>query len=278
MSTAELSIVIPSYNGMPHLPAAVESAMNQQGCKVSVTVIDNASTDDTAAYLRSVEGSGVRTIRQPTLVNVYDNWTRAIDASDAPFVKLLCADDVLMPSTCAIAVAQLRSHPEAVLAASKRRIIDDRGRKIISARGLEGLSEESSRTEVAQAVASAGTNVIGEPSAVVFRRDALIAELPWSDRWPYVVDAEMYLRVLQHGTLVCVPEVGAEFRLTTTGWSNQLMASQSAQVADWLSEIAKDPSLEITDKMLQTGRKRAKSNAAKRRLLYALLRMRERVS
>lgn len=278
MSTAEVSIVIPSYNGMPHLTAAVESAVNQRDCNVSVTVIDNASTDDTADYLKSVEGAGVRTIRQPELVSVYANWNRAIAESDATYVKLLCADDVLMPDACSTAIATLRKHPDAVLAASKRRIIDDRGRKIIGARGLDGLSEEASRTEVAQAVARAGTNVIGEPSAVVFRRDAIVTELPWSDRWPYVVDAEMYLRVLQHGTLVCTPEVGADFRLTTSGWSNQLMASQAVQFTDWLSDMAQDPTLEITDEMLRAGLKRAKSNATKRRVLYALLRMRARVS
>lgn len=274
MKPPDVGIVIPSYNGMPYLKNAIASALAQRECRFEVIVLNNASTDGTADYLDTLSSDRLKVITQPKLVNVFQNWTDAIEATSAPYVKLLCADDAIPPLACAQALGAFREHPDAVITTAKRRIIDDRDRTILRARGLEGLKKVNSRSDVANAMLAAGTNVVGEPSAVVFRRDAIGAELPWSDRWPYLVDADMYLRVLQHGPLVCLDDVGADFRLTTGGWSNSLLAEQSSQFVGWATDLARDERLAITDDRLELARKVAGRNERQRKVLYRALRLR----
>lgn len=270
----DISIVIPSYNGMPYLKNAVTSALEQRDCRIEVVVVNNASTDDSASYLRTLTDDRLRVVTQPELVDVFQNWSDAISATSAPFVKLLCADDVIPPNSCEQAIKALLQHPDAVMAANKRRIIDDRGRTILAARGLDGLEDVNSRQEVARAFMAAGTNVIGEPSAVVFRTDAIAGELPWSNRWPYLVDADMYLRVLKHGSLVCLSQVGSDFRLTTGGWSNDLLSEQAAQFTGWASELAADGDLGITADDVKSASRAAARNARRRKLIYRALKVR----
>ena len=52
MPSTLISVVIPTYNRAEYLPQAVESALAQEGVEVEVIVIDDGSTDDTAAVVK----------------------------------------------------------------------------------------------------------------------------------------------------------------------------------------------------------------------------------
>ncbi len=55
-----VSVVIPCYNYGHYLPGAVASALDQEGVDVDVLVVDDASTDDSAAVARSLAESDPR--------------------------------------------------------------------------------------------------------------------------------------------------------------------------------------------------------------------------
>lgn len=59
MRVPDVSVVIPTYNRASLLPATLESVLNQHVNDVSfeVIVVDNNSTDDTAAVVRSVQAT-----------------------------------------------------------------------------------------------------------------------------------------------------------------------------------------------------------------------------
>lgn len=231
-------MVIPVHNGVKHIREAVESALAQQGVDLEVVVADNASTDGTSSVLASISDPRLRVLRVDAVIPVEENWTRAVAASQGDFVKLLCADDVLLPGCVSTQVAALQGEPSAVMAACARRIIDEASRTVLSARGLAGLSGLVNGREAARASVRAGTNIFGEAACVLFRGETLRSCMPWSGSRPYVIDLELYFRLLRHGDVVMQPEALAAFRVSLGSWSHALRWQQARAFMDLANDQA----------------------------------------
>lgn len=248
----DISVVIPVYNGMPHLPQAIESVLSQEIANLEVVVVENQSTDGTGEWLAQLQNPAVRIVSQPAHVSAADNWQTATEQATGAYIKLMCADDTLLPGSLARQKQALDEHPNAAMTSSQRQIINHAGVIVVAAHGLAGLKGEVSRVEVIVACAKKGTNVIGEPSSVLMRAEVLKKELPWSDRWPYVIDLEMFARVLTHGSLVVIREPMATFRLGGGSWSSQLAKKQASQFTGWIQSLAaNDPSAGLTTARLR---------------------------
>ena len=53
---ADISVIIPVFNGAVHIQACLDSLLNQVVKPREIIVVDNGSTDDTVALLRHYEG------------------------------------------------------------------------------------------------------------------------------------------------------------------------------------------------------------------------------
>ena len=97
-----LSVVIPSYDQAAFVAAAVESALAAVGVELEVVVVDDRSTDESAALVRGAP-RGATTERALKLVERGDNEglsaarNRGFLEARAPLVLLLDADDELLP-------------------------------------------------------------------------------------------------------------------------------------------------------------------------------------
>ena len=78
-----------------------------------------------------------------------------------------------------------------------------------------------------------GTNVIGEPLAVLFRTDVLKEALPWQDDNPLMLDLSMYAKVARRGGVVIRRNSVGAFRVSSASWSTRLAKEQSKQTARW---------------------------------------------
>src|SRR3972149_3633636 len=91
-----VSVVIPCYNGAVYLHETIESALAQTHSPLEVLVIDDGSTDDSAAIADSF-GSPVRVIRQTNQgESVARN--RGIDEARGDWIAFLDSDDVWNPT------------------------------------------------------------------------------------------------------------------------------------------------------------------------------------
>ena len=246
MSTADtpsVSIVVPVYNGMPYLPAALDSALDQDYANLEIVVIDNASTDGTTKYLESVRNPRVRVVYRETTQPAADNWSEAIAHAQGDFVKLMCADDLLAPGAITSQVALLNMHPEAGLIANRRSVMNGAGQIIKRHHGLDGLRGEVDGIETIRACLHAGTNLLGEPVCVLFRTAVIQQAMPWEGRWPYMTDMATYAKALLSESVVCDSASLATFRISSTSWSSVLLKQQPKQFAGWRTEVTKDPRL-----------------------------------
>jgi len=272
--TLTVSVVVPVHNGMPHLPATLASIAGQTRPADEVVVLENGSTDGTAEWLTEHAPAGVRVVRQESLVDAGTNWTDAIKLATGDLVKLVCADDILEPTALEVQSRQLEHHPDAVLAASSRSVVDDVGRVVVKRRGLTGLRGEIPGRAAVRQCCLVGSNLLGEPSAVMFRRAPLVAELPWDASLGYVIDLDMYSRVLQHGSLVVSRVPLARFRLANGSWSSSLSDVQAQHINGWVERVVDNDLADLSPTDLRRSRVGVRVQDSLRRAAYLVTRLR----
>jgi GT2 family glycosyltransferase len=113
---SSVSVVIPCYNYGHFLEEAVGSVLTgQEGVDVRVLIIDDASTDDSAAQARRIAAADARVeVREHTSnqrhIATYNEGL--LEWADGDYVALLSADDRLTPGALSRAAALLDAYPE----------------------------------------------------------------------------------------------------------------------------------------------------------------------
>ena len=92
---ARVSVVIPAYNAARFIGSTLESVLRSTFADLDVIVIDDGSSDDTAA-IASACGHPVRVISRPN-AGMSASRNLGIDSSDSEFVALLDSDDIWHP-------------------------------------------------------------------------------------------------------------------------------------------------------------------------------------
>ena len=187
MKTPIVSIGIPCFNAARWLREAIESALAQTWPATEVIVVDDGSTDDSAAIAR---GFGER-IRVIETENRGGNHARncALREARGEWLQFLDADDYLEPAKIAQQFAETDGGAEADV--------------IYSPTWIEDLGRE---TRVASPL-DTGADIFGQwlswqlsqTGGVLWRKSALDGIGGWKEGQPCCQEHELYLRALQAG-------------------------------------------------------------------------------
>jgi glycosyltransferase involved in cell wall biosynthesis len=269
---ASVSVCIPVYNGERFLAETITSVLDQTYRDFELVILDNASTDESGAIARSFaeRDSRIRIERNPTTVSQPDNWNRVVQLSTAPLVKVVCADDLLHPRCLEYQVAPMEADPGLALVASRRHMIDEQSRVIVPRRGLPGLTGVRTGVEVARRVVRNGSNPIGESNNVLFRRDDFFAVGGWRGDRTFIMDLDLWLRLLQYGEFLGLPETLAAFRIGRGTVSAENADEIYTQQRMLLEEIGDSPFFQVRGVDLAVGRLLAPAGRSRRRALYAI--------
>lgn len=272
MSQPLVSIVVPVYRGMPHLTALIHSLTAQTYPNIELQAAVTPTGDGSEELLESA-GFEVKTTPEGT--GASSNWTIATQMASGEFIKLICQDDVLYPTAIEQQVQFLLKHPTAVMAVSKRDIIDSNGKILFRGRGLSGLPKNSmalSGKDVLRSSYLHGGNIFGEPLAVMFRRIELLNSMPWRDDNPLMLDLNTYTKVAPQGDVVIDHESLGAFRVSESSWSTQLAKEQLEQTRTWQREYESQFPVSPIDKTRAAIQRHIQTNT--RRAAYSYLRMR----
>lgn len=110
-ASAKISVVIPAYNAAPFIEKAVRSVLDQTWTDLECIVVDDGSTDDTAAVLSGIDDPRLRTIHQPNS-GVSRARNAGVAASSGELVAFLDSDDAWLPRKLERQVAVLAARPE----------------------------------------------------------------------------------------------------------------------------------------------------------------------
>ena len=126
MAEPLVSIVIPTFNGLPYVEQAYRSCLEQTYPNIEICVSDGGSTDGTVEWIKELPAS-VRTDFLPAGTTAAHNWTHATQMASGDFIKLLCQDDLLYPTAVERQVTDLAEHRDAAVAAAQRDVISASG-------------------------------------------------------------------------------------------------------------------------------------------------------
>ena len=269
-----VSVVVPVFNGLPYLRNLTTSLLEQTYPNLEIIFSEGGSSDGSLGFLQSIKDPRVRIIEQPKGTDAARNWSAATEAASGEFTKLICQDDLLAPNAIAEQVADLQTHPDAVMAVAVRDIVDARGRTRYRGRGLAGVdktAESIDGNQLLRACYLAGTNVIGEPLAVLFRTDVLKRHLPWRDDNPLMLDLSMYERVAPEGSVALRWNSVGAFRVSGTSWSTRLAQSQNEQTERWQREYEARAVIPITNEERRHAARGRRRQILTRRLAYRIL-------
>ena len=82
------------FNGMPYLTEAVKSILNQTYKNFEFIIVDDASTDVTWRYIRSVRDKRVKLIKNRDNQGLAKSLNKALRKAQGDYVARMDADDV----------------------------------------------------------------------------------------------------------------------------------------------------------------------------------------
>jgi glycosyltransferase involved in cell wall biosynthesis len=169
--SALVSVVIPTYNRAHLIERTIESALGQSFRNVELVIVDDGSTDGTAALMAQKYGGDSR-IRYFTKPNGGPASARnhGFGQARGDYVALLDSDDVWHPWKLELQIACMERHPELGMTWTDMEMVDADG-KIVDPRYLRSMysayrwfsnDEIFSRTESLSLVVPALATTVGE--------------------------------------------------------------------------------------------------------------------
>ncbi len=127
MRDAKVAVVIPVHNGGKTLAATLDDLLHQTFQDFSITIVENASTDDTIAIAERYRAADPRVSIDYgiDLLPVLDNFIRAmrIGASRGKYFMLRACDDTAEPDYLEKLVAALDARPDCQMAGGTTKMV-----------------------------------------------------------------------------------------------------------------------------------------------------------
>jgi len=230
--SARVSICLPVFNGEPFLSTAIESVLEQTFSDFELIIIDDCSTDNSLKIIKEYAAIDQRIKHSSNNKNagLFGNYNLCIEASSGEYIKPFAQDDLLHSDMLEKMVAVLDAFPEVAMVGSSRTPICPKGKRITSVTPLTtassylDVSRSVSGREVIKKSLNPVVNFIGEPTAVIFRKEH--AGSGFDSTYYHLGDLEYWFRILLNGRFAYVDEELCSFRIhsaSTTATNRKFM-------------------------------------------------------
>lgn len=189
--TLSVDAVIPVFNAERFIVDTVLSALAQTHALNKIIIVDDGSSDHSVDAIRRFRSPAIHLITA-----AHGGVSRArnigIHESTADYIAFLDADDLWDRTRIAKAVEAATEHPDAAVIYCNETPIDEYGREITAYRSEIG----SSAGDLFKAILLDGYR-LGNPSALVVARKALIDVGGFDERLQFSEDVDLYVRLAE---------------------------------------------------------------------------------
>lgn len=214
-----VSIMIPTYNMPDIFERTMRSAAIQTYSNLEIIVCDNSTNDQTQRIMEGYrEDKRVRYIRNKAAKTKAENFHTFQSLAKGEYLQWLMHDDILLPDKVEKMAHCLTTMPDVTLVTSQRGIIDADGivhtSRLQTGFPIEGEYQVFESDVIARTMFYYVGNILGEPSAVLFRRQDLTNHYWNADSRGYKVlsDVAMWLELLEKGKCVLYKEPLSYYR------------------------------------------------------------------
>jgi len=267
-----VSVCIPLYNGALYIREAIESVLAQTLEDWELVITDDCSTDGSSEIVAAYSDPRIRYVINKECLGAEGNWNRCVNEGRGKYRKLLCHDDRLAPNclACQVEVLEKPENVGVAFVASARHIVMPDGSKIMTRRWKRN-NQRIRRADAIRQIVRSGTNMIGEPGAVLFREEDWKELSGFNGEWPYVIDLEFWMHLLGRGDCFYLADALCDFRISQQSWSFRLAKQQGGQFCSLVLARRKVDPRALTCVDVACGYVRAHVLAFLRRLLYLCL-------
>ena len=201
MPSPLVSVVIPAFNADSTIHRALSSVFAQGYRPLEIIVIDDSSTDDTAARVARFHGQELRLITLPRNRGEAAAMNEGIAVARGEFVAFLDADDEWLPGKLQTQVPVLIANPATSFVCSRWRQVDEAGR----------VTEQPDPTLFGPTIRiSLWRELLARAfvlkSTVLVRSGLLAATGGFDTSLPVADDQDMWIRLALLGGVGCHPE------------------------------------------------------------------------
>ena len=219
-----LTVCMPVYNSASYLSQAIESVLSQSYSDFELLIVDDSSNDGSRQISEAYANKDkrIKLILNSKNRGMVPNWNYCIESSKGRYIKFLFGDDYFLANdTLARLKSVLDKSPSVTLVSSSRLVVDDKGNKIGEWQGFRELDCQDS-AKVAQACLELFylkegrlkfgclKNLVGEPSAVMFRKEHALRG--FNPEFRQFVDLEMWFQLFRQGDFAYIAEPLVAFR------------------------------------------------------------------
>ena len=238
MSKIKLSVCIPVFNGEDYIKEAIESVLTQSFKDFELIIVDNNSTDKTVSIVKSYTDTRIRFLQNEINIGLIPNWNKALEQAKGEYIKILPADDFIYPN-CLVAQCGILDkdlNEKISIVSSRRNIINNNG-KILFNRGFSKKEIQVSGFNAINKNIRSGGNIIGEGGAIMFRKSILKKTGLFNSTIFYVLDLDLWYKILLYGDLYSLPQIYSAFRVSNSSASVNVVKKQRQDVSEFIKKI-----------------------------------------
>ena len=232
MPAPRVSIVMAAYNGEPYVRDAIRSVLDQDFSDFELIVVDDGSTDGTAAVVTGFGDARIRYHRNERNLGQTPSLNVGVRMARGEYLARLDTDDEYLPGKLRTQVEFLDANPEVALCGTWARCIDEHGAPSGVFRAPTRERDVAFRLVWASPVCHV---------SVMMRRDAVLEAGGYDESYRYAADHQLWSELVARGhRLVNLPEYLMKYRvfagsfggasvLADAGWESAKIISNNAR-------------------------------------------------
>lgn len=237
--TPKVTVLMPVYNGERFLSEAIDSILTQTFTDFEFLIIDDGSTDRSAALIESYSDPRIRLVRNSSNLGLIETLNKGFSLARGLYIARMDCDDVSFNDRLEKQISFMDGHPNVAVCGTWIKCI---GRD-------EGyvFSYPTSPEEIK--VTLLFKNVVAHPSVVVRRGFFHQFNLKYENYF-CAEDYHLWLQVSKHGDIANLPEVLLSYRVFDQSFSESNREAQLRSLKKIHAEEIKRFGLEPSEEEL----------------------------
>jgi len=211
-----LTVCIPVYNCGNYIAETIESVLSQKTSSINVVVVDNCSTDNTKEVVSNYLSRGIHYIKHESNIGGINNHNFCLNVADTEYLKLLSADDVLLPGMLNRQLNLLHANPDCNMATCNYLVTDESLNVIKRVQNLSGKTLGKNAIAICAAKVA---NLIGNPSSIMIRVSS-IGINRFESKYKWYGDLRFFCSILDGSNMINSDEDGLLYRRHDSSDSN----------------------------------------------------------
>ncbi|MGE0822387.1 MAG: glycosyltransferase family 2 protein [Candidatus Binatia bacterium] len=201
----KVTVLIPVYNRVQYIGAAIESILAQSFSNFELLLIDDGSTDDSVTCIQSYTDPRIRLLRNGRNLGIPRTRNLGVTSARGEYIAMLDSDDLAVPRRLERQVTFLDRHRDYALVGSWATVMREKPHRSPHKIGILPVSADDVRARFLFHCSLTQSSVTG--------RTAILQEQRYREDFEVCSDFELWVRIVKHHKVANLPEFLVQRRL-----------------------------------------------------------------